>query len=156
MPPARPTSKWDPDPRDPAVRRWRDNLARGSLATADAWFRALRRFCAESKHSPSDLLRLKPQALRDAFLDFVSADENRGAAGAYTAYTLKVARSWLRFNGVNPPSGVKIRGADSVFEETALTPEQVRAAVSAASPRERMAILLMATAGLRPEVLGDF
>lgn len=156
MPPARTPTRWDPNPDDPAVRRWRENLTRGSVATGDAWFRALRRFCAETEHTPGDLLVLKPQTLRDVFLDFVASDEKRGVGGSYTAYTVKVARSWLRFNGAVPPSGVKIRAADTVFEETALTPEQVRASVGAAAPRERMAILLMATGGVRPEVLGDF
>lgn len=156
MPPARPPSKWDLDPRDPTISRWRDNLRRGSVATGDAWFRALRRFCVETQTSAHDLLALKPEGLRDVFLDFVSADEKRGSAGSYTAYTVKVARNWLKFNGVNPPGGVKIRSADTTFEETALSPDQLRAVLGVAGPREKTAILLMATAGIRPEVLGNF
>jgi hypothetical protein len=156
MPPARPASKWDPNPDDPAIRRWRDNLRRGSAATGDAWFRALRRFCAETGHTAHGLLKLKPRTLRDVFLDFVLADEKRGAGGSYTAYTVKVARNWLKFNGLTPPAGVKIRSADTTFEETALSPDKIRATLGAAGPRERAAILLMATAGVRPEVLGNF
>jgi hypothetical protein len=156
MPPARPSTKWDPDPNDPTIRRWRDNLRRGSIATGDAWFRALRRFCAKTEHTPNDLLKLKPRDLRDVFLDFVSSDEKRGAGGAYTAYTVKVARSWLKFNDVIPPSGVKVRSADTTFEETALSADQLRAVLGAAGPREKVGILLMATAGVRPEVLGNF
>src|SRR5579862_1313801 len=72
MPPARAATRWDPDPKDPSIRRWRDNLDRGSQATGDAWYRALRRFCAETQNLPQDLLTLKPEALRDVFLDFVS------------------------------------------------------------------------------------
>lgn len=156
MPQARLPSKWDPDPEDPAICRWRDNLRRGSVATGDAWFRALRRFCAETGHTAHDLLKLKPRVLRDVFLDFVSADEKRGAGGSYTAYTVKVARNWLKFNGVPPPSGVKVRGADVTYEETALSPDQLRAVLGAAGLREKAAVLLMASAGVRPEVLGNF
>ncbi len=156
MPPARVPSKWDPDPDNPEIRRWKENLTRGSVATGDAWFRALRRFCAETRRSADELLRLKPRALQDAFLDFVSADEKRGAGGSYTAYTVKVARNWLKFNGITPPGGVKVRSADVTFEETALSADQLRAALGAAGPREKAGILLMATAGVRPEVLGNF
>ena len=148
MPPARAASKWDPDPNDPTIHRWRDNLRRGSVATADAWFRALRRFCAETQRTAEELLRLEPRALRDVFLDFVSADEKRGAGGAYTAYTVKVARNWLKFNGITPPGGVKVRLADTTFEETALSADQLRATLGAAGLREKAGILLMATAGI--------
>lgn len=156
MPPARPATKWDPNPQDPTVRRWRENLRRGSVATADAWFRALRRFCAETHRNPNELLRLKPKALRDLFLDFAASDEKRGAGGSYTAYTLKVARNWLVFNGVPAPGGIRVKAADSVFEETALSTEQLRAALNAGTPRERVAVALVGQAGVRLEVIGSF
>ncbi len=156
MPPKRPKTPWDPDLRDPDVRRWQENLSRGSASTGDAWFRALRRFCAETHRTPIELLKLDMKALRDLFADFASSDTAKGARGSYTAYTLKVVRNWLKFNGITPPSGVKVKGAGSVFEETALSPEQLRAALNAATPRERVAIVLMAQSGVRPEVIGSF
>jgi integrase len=156
MPPARAATKWDPDPEDPSVRRWRENLTRGSAATGDAWFRALRRFCAESHTTAQEVLKLKPKALRDLFMDFAAADEKRGAGGSYTAYTLKVAKNWLRFNGISPPAGVKVKAADTVFEETALSPEQLRGALNAATPRASVAMVLIAQSGIRPEVIGSF
>ncbi len=156
MPPRRPPTQWDPDLADPAIRRWVLNLKRGSVATGDSWFRALRRFCGESQHTAQDLLTMSPKALQDLFIDFVELDERRGVGGSFTAYTLKVARNWLRFNGVAPPAGVKVKDADVVFEETALTIEKLRAALNAATPRDRVAIVLMAQSGVRPEVIGDF
>jgi integrase len=156
MPPARATTRWDPDPEEPSIRRWRENLRRGSVATGDAWFRALRRFCAESETTAHDVLMLKPKALRDLFMDFAASDEKRGAGGSYTAYTLKVAKNWLRFNGVTPPAGVKVKAADAVFEETALSPDQLRAALNAATPRASVAMVLIAQSGIRPEVIGSF
>ena len=156
MPPKRTPTKYDPDPLDPAIRRWVGNLKRGSAATGDAWFRALRRFCAESKHTAQEVAALDQKALRDLFMDFASADEERKVGGSYTAYTLKVVKNWLRFNGVNAPAGVKVKSADSVFEETALSADQLRAALNAATSRERVAIVLMAQSGVRPEVIGNF
>lgn len=155
MPPRHPPTKWDPDPNDPEVRRWRDNLRRGSASTADAWFRALRRFCGAVEQNPSGLLEMKPKALRDLFLDFATADA-KAHKGSTTAYTIKVAYHWLRFNGVSPPSGVKVHDADVVKDETALSHDQLRASLGSASHREKVAILLMAQGGVRPEVLGNF
>lgn len=138
------------------VRRWFDNLSRGSLATGDVWLRRLRAFCTQTGRSPKELLRLKQRELRDLFMDFVSAEEKRGSSGPYIAHTIGVARSWLRFNDVTAPSGVKIRGSDRVREETALSPDQIRAIMNGATPRERVAIVLMSQAGVRPEVLGNY
>lgn len=155
MPRAHPSTRWDPNPNDPEVRRWKSNLARGSASTGDAWYRALRRFCGAVQRTPAELLSLKPRSLRDLFLDFADADA-KTHKGSTTAFTLKVASHWLRFNGVTPPTGVKVKDAEAVYEETALTPDQLRAALGPAGPREKMAILLMAQGGLRPEVLGNF
>jgi hypothetical protein len=67
VPPARAATKWDPDPSNPTIRRWRENLRRGSVATGDARFRALRRFCGETQHNAEDLLKLKPKGNHSAF-----------------------------------------------------------------------------------------
>jgi integrase len=141
---------------DPEVARWRSNLARGSLATADVWLRRLRAFCARTGKLPKELLEMKPRELQDLFLDFVTNEEKRGSSGPYIAHTIAVARSWLKFNGVDVPTRVKIRNSDHVKEETPLTREQFRAVLNAASPKERVACILMAQAGLRPEVLGNY
>lgn len=138
------------------VRRWFDNLARGSRATGDVWLRRLRAFCTQTGTTPKELARLKQRLLRDLFLDFISSEERRGSSGPYIAHTVAVAKSWLRFNDVTPPSGLKIRGSDRVREETALSPEQVRRIMNIATPRERVAVALMSQAGVRPEVLGDY
>jgi integrase len=141
---------------DPGVTRWRSNLARGSLATADVWLRRLRAFCARTGKLPTELLQLKPRELQDLFLDFVTAEEKRGSSGPYIAHTVAVARSWLKFSGIDVPVRVKIREADHVKEETPLSREQIRAVLNAASPKERVACILMVEAGLRPEVLGSY
>ena len=142
--------------RDSDVKRWFDNLARGSRATGDVWLRRLRAFCIQTRTTPKELARLKQRSLRDLFFDFISSEERRGSSGPYIAHTIAVAKSWLRFNDVTPPAGLKIRGADRVREETALSPEQIRKIMNIATPRERVAIALMSQAGVRPEVLGAY
>jgi integrase len=141
---------------DEDIRRWYDNRARGSFATADVGLRRLRAFCSQTRMTPRALVRLKPRQLRDLFLDFISAEERRGASGPYIAHTVSVASSWLRYNDVVPPPGLKIRNADHIREESALSPEQIRAIMNIATPRERVAIALMSQAGVRPEVLGSY
>lgn len=141
---------------DPHVARWRANLARGSLATADVWLRRLRAFCVQTERSPGQLLQMPARDLQNLFLDFVTSEERRGSSGPYVAHTVTVARSWLKFHGVDVPVKVKIRDADHVKEETPLSREQLRALLNAASPKERVACILMAHSGLRPEVLGNY
>ncbi len=152
-----PKSPPPPEPDlTPAVRRWKENLARGSPSTGGQWYRALVRFAQATGKTPEQLPTLNPESLRDLFMDYVASEEKRGSKGSYTKFTLNVVRNWLKFNGATPPAGVKVRSADLTFEETALSPDQLRAALGAAGLREKVAILLMGTAGLRPEVLGNY
>ena len=141
---------------DDDIRRWYDNRARGSAATADVGLRRLRAFCTQTRTTPRALTRLKPRQLRDLFMDFISEEERRGSSGPYISHTVSVANAWLRYNDVTPPRGLKIRDADRIREESALSPEQIRAIVNVATPRERLAIALMSQAGVRPEVLGNY
>jgi integrase len=142
--------------KDPEVRRWYDNLSRGSPATGDVWIRRLRAFCTQTGRRPRELLRLSKRDLRALLMDFVSAEERRGSSGPYVAHTVAVVRSWLVFNDVAAPHGIKIRNRDRPHEETALSPEQVRAVLQLATPRERLAIVLMSQSGVRLEVLGNY
>jgi len=141
---------------DTDVSRWHANLARGSQATADVWLRRLRALCVRTGKLPGELPTMSPRSLQDLFLDFVTSEEKRGSSGPYIAHTVAVARAWLKFCGLATTPRVKIRDSDHVKEETPLTREQLRAVFNAASPKERVACILMAHAGLRPEVLGNY
>jgi hypothetical protein len=86
---------------DPDVRRWYDNLARGSQGTADVAVRRLAAFCDAADVTPAGLLALPERRLHDLFLDFVSAEEKRGKAGSYTLKSTTAVRSWLKHNGIS-------------------------------------------------------
>jgi integrase len=141
---------------DADFRRWYDQLGNGASSTADSWSRRLRGFCIQSNVRPKELLALDGRALRDLFIDYIAAEQKRGSAGSYIAFTLKVVRSWLRFNDRETPGRLKIRGADRVLEETAVSQQQLSAILDHASAREKVAVSLMAMSGIRPEVLGNF
>lgn len=141
---------------DADFRRWHDQLGNGATSTADSWSRRLRGFCIQAKVTPKELLALDGRALRDLFIDYIASEQKRGSAGSYIAFTLKVVRSWLRFNDREVPARLKIRDADRVLEETALSQQQLSAVLDHASAREKVAVSLMAMSGIRPEVLGNF
>src|SRR5579871_1054710 len=144
---------------DPDVRRWKANLAQGSLASADINLRRLEAFCKWAGVSPSALVKLDEKALHGLFLDFVAAEERRGVAGSYVGRTLIAARSWLAHNGVKVSRPVKIRGlreSPTLRDEQVPTQEELRKVVLAGTPRIRSACALVAFAGVRPEVLGNY
>ncbi|MCI4337091.1 MAG: site-specific integrase [Thermoplasmata archaeon] len=144
---------------DPDVRRWYDNLARGSRATADVNLRRLAALCASLEITPADLARLEVKPAHDRFLDFVSAEEKRGMAGSYIVRTVKAGKSWLLHNGRKLQRPIRVRGAretPSLKDERVPTQEELRRILLAGTPRIRVACALVAFSGLRPEVLGNY
>ncbi|HLM91656.1 MAG TPA: site-specific integrase [Thermoplasmata archaeon] len=144
---------------DPDVRRWFDNLARGSRATADVNLRRLDALCKSLGTTPADLARLDEKEVHDRFLDFVSAEEKRQVAGSYIVRTIKAGKSWLVHNGKKLERPIRVRGAKdtpSLRDERVPTQEELRKVLLAGSPRIRAAAALVAFSGLRPEVLGNY
>jgi hypothetical protein len=57
---------------DPDVRRWYDNLARGSWVTADVYLRRLSGFAVNQKIEPRKLLSLSDKEISYLHMDFDS------------------------------------------------------------------------------------
>lgn len=74
---------------DVDVRRWYDNVARGSPATADVYLRRLGSFCKGFNTGPKALISLSEDDLYNLMLDYVSIMEKDGYAGGYIESTLK-------------------------------------------------------------------
>jgi len=145
------------------VAKWTERL--GSPSTRNVWPRRLAGFCVDMGTTPGELIRLAGRVnergqrteLRDLLSSFEKRERSRGKKGSTVAFTVKVVKSWLAFNGVEVPRGlVKVRDADDVYSEAALTKEELRAVLHAASRRERAAVALMAFSGFRPMVLGNY
>jgi hypothetical protein len=68
--------------RDPDVKRWFDNIARGSPVTADVYLRRLAAFCSDTGQSPRKLSSKNESALHDSMLDYVSQMEEDDKAGS--------------------------------------------------------------------------
>jgi integrase len=142
---------------DVDVQRWIRRLEKGAPSTKDVWPRRLAAFCIAVRTTPKGLLELQPRQVVDLLDSFETRERARGSRGSYVAFSVKVVRSWLRYGGKDLPRGaVKVRDADRTYEETALSREQLRTVYNAASAREKVAVALMATTGLRPMVLGNY
>ena len=65
--------------RDKNLKRWYDNVSRGSLVTADVYLRRLGHLCNNLKKTPQDLAKMKEGQLYDLLLDMVSEMEREGS-----------------------------------------------------------------------------
>ena len=96
---------------DVDVRRWYENVARGSRVTADVYLRRLGALCQSFGRSPKDLLGMNEAELYNLLLDYVSMMEREGHADSYIKSALKAVKSWLAHNGIEIRRKIKIKGA---------------------------------------------
>jgi site-specific recombinase XerD len=144
---------------DPDVRRWHENLARGSPSNADVNLRRLAAFTSAMRKRPADLPKLTEKTLHTLLLDFIGQEERRNVAGSYVMRTIIGVKSWLAFNGVRVARPIRIRGSDNaptLRDERVPIQDELRAIFLAGTPRIRAACALIAHSGLRPEVLGNY
>jgi integrase len=144
---------------DNDVKRWYNNVARGSTVTADVYLRRLGSFCAESKVTPAVLATTAPTKLDNLLMDYVSAKEKEEYAGSYVESTVKAVKSWLAYNGVELKRKIKIRGANdtpSLRDERVPTKDELHHVLLSASKQARVASILVAHGGLRLESIGDY
>jgi len=111
------------------VRRWYENVARGSRVTADVYLRRLGSFCAHFNVSPKQLIAMGEGDLYNMLLDYVSFLEGNGCAGSYIESALKAVKSWPSHNGIEVKRKIKIRGArdtPSLRDERVPTKQELR------------------------------
>src|SRR2546422_1691013 len=144
---------------DPDVKRWYDNLARGSRATADNYYRVLGRFLASNDLTARGLLRLQGTKRENLLADHISALLDSNKAASYVEVTKKAVASWLDWNGMKLTRKIRIPGAGrrpSLREAHIPSQEELRQVLNVADARARTAIALIAFSGLRPEALGTY
>ena len=141
------------------VKRWFDNVARGSPVTADVYLRRLNAFCSGIHQTPKELSANDESVLYDLMLDCVSQMEKTGKAGSYIESTLKAVKSWLNHNGKDIRRKIKIRGArdtPSLKDERVPTREELKRIFLSGDKKARVACVLVAHSGTRIEVLGNY
>ncbi|MDE1863321.1 MAG: hypothetical protein KGI33_10475 [Thaumarchaeota archaeon] len=145
---------------DDDVRRWYENLCRGSKLTASVRLRRLNLFCIQHKTSPGELVSIgkqDPRKLDDLLHDHVAELESKKHAPSYIDDVLKAVRSWLSYNYIELKRKIKIANADvavTLQNEQIPSKKELKEILDAATRRGRASISLMAFAGLRPQVLG--
>lgn len=145
--------------KDKALKRWYDNVARGSLITADVYLRRLGSFCGKSNLSPAGLLELSEDELYNLFLDTVTIMEKNGFAGGYINSTLKAVKSWLLHNRILVKGKIRIRGArdtPTLKEERTPIKSELKRILLSGDEKSRSICVLLAHGGLRPESIGDY
>jgi hypothetical protein len=144
---------------DVDVKRWYENVARGSKVTADVYLRRLGSACKCLNIKPRDFLSMSKKSLGMLLADFVSKLEREGKAGSYIKSCIKAIKSWLSFNMIEAKVKIKIKNADdtpTLRDERVPTQEELRKIFMCADLRARCACVLLAHSGLRIETLGNY
>jgi len=144
---------------DKNLKRWYDNVARGSVVTADVYLRRLGHLCNDLKMTPQNLTEMNEDQLYDFLLDIVSRMEKEGRSGSYIHSQLKAVKSWLLHNRIEIRRKIKIRGVEdtpTLKNERVPTKPELRRIFLAGDEKARIACALIAQSGLRPETLGNY
>jgi len=144
---------------DPEVRRWYDNVARGSIITADVYLRRLGLFCENNSTTPKILAEMDETSLTALTLDNVTRLEAEDHAGSYIESIVKALKSWLQHNNKQLKGKVRITDAGdtpTLKEERTPTQDELGKVIRASESDARVVVCLVAHSGLRPEALGDY
>jgi len=146
---------------DPDVRRWYDNLARGSPVTAEVALRRLSLFCEQNDTTTRQLALLGKNSRRsveDLIQDHVSRMEREGRAPGYTAGVLKAVKSWLDHNEVEIKRRIKVSNysaTPTLENERVPDKGELKTVFMYGKERSRVCMALVSQAGLRLETLGN-
>jgi hypothetical protein len=144
---------------DAEVKRWYENVRRGSKITADVYLRRLGGLCIRNNTTPAGLARLGDADVTRLLLDQVSKLESEGYAGSYIESIVKAARSWLTHNRIALTVKIKVAGADdtpTLVNERTPTSQELAGILRAGELDARAAAALIAFSGVRPEALGNY
>jgi len=146
---------------NPDVKRWYDNLARGSSITAEVRIRRLDRFCELHELTPSQLVELAIKDLRtmtDLIEDHITWMEEKNYAPGYIEDIVKSVKSWLGHFDLEIKRKLKVANTGftpTLQNERVPSSEEISEIFSRATLRSSVSISLMSKSGLRPEVLGN-
>lgn len=146
--------------KDPELKRWHENLRRGSRITADNSLRQLGLLCKWWGIKPGDLLQMQKQGILQGKLeDKVSRLESKGYAGSYIWNLLKPVKSWLDFNGLKLSRRIKVSKSNlhpTTADERVPTKEELGRILRHLDRRGKAIAALIAFGGLRLETVGNY
>lgn len=129
--------------------------------TARLQFEQLELFSRRTGIDPRAIVTLaaaKPnKEFRGRVVDWVNVERGRGRPDLYIKTVWYAVKSWLRYNEVavewSPP--LDVQPAATLDAERVPTSEELRRLVSVLSPRDRAAVLILASSGVRVGVLAS-
>src|SRR3989442_13492304 len=139
---------------DPDLRRWFDNIARGSPLTADVRLRRISYFCEVNKLTPMQLADLAIKDLRavtDLIQDHITWMEKQNKSPGYIESTVTAIKSWLRHFEVEIRRKIKIDDPDAtptLANEKVPERDEIAEIFNRTSLRTAASISLIAKAGL--------
>lgn len=143
------------------VKRWHDNLARGSPITASVRLRRLRQFCEKHDMTPIQMAELATKDIRaatDLLEDHITWMEENHYSPGYVEDMVKAVKSWFRHFDVEIKRKLKItnaKGTPTLEEERVPDGSEMAEIFNRSSLRTAAAISLISKCGLRPQVLGN-
>jgi len=146
---------------NPEIRRWYNNLARGSPITADVRVRRLDKFCEIHQMTPMELADLGMRDIRTAtnlLEDHITWMEEKGYAPGYISGFVKTVKSWLTHCDVEMKRRGKVSNPNhtpTLRDARGPGAHEISEVVARASLRSSVMISLMGKSGLRPEVMGN-
>jgi hypothetical protein len=143
---------------DKNLRRWYDNIVRGSPACAEIYLRNLGNFCQIMNTTPAQLAQKPTKEIEDILMDYVTLAQKKHA-GSYIRNTTKVVKSWLAHNEISLKRKIRITAANetpTLKDERVPTKEELKRIFMSSSTQARAASSIIAHSGLRPESLGNY
>jgi hypothetical protein len=140
---------------DPTFRAWSANVLRASHNTGSAYFLRMGRLCDELCHlCPAEIAAMNKTELMTFVSNVISQLEEQGVTGVTITSYVKAVKSWARFNGKKLDEKVNIPESENTYsEEVAPKPEEVHMLLDHSTLRVRVAVSLMALAGLQPATI---
>ncbi|HZY92005.1 MAG TPA: hypothetical protein VFG07_04420 [Thermoplasmata archaeon] len=147
--------------QNPKVRSWHAARSLKSRLSADVDLRKLRLLLHRLGLDPESVVTEateNAERFQDALIRYASDLKRVGRVDDYIAKTLSGLKSYLRFRRVpfsGYPSLNPIRGS-TLTNERVPTPEELARVLEFLTLRGKTIALLMAHAGVRPQVIGDY
>lgn len=146
---------------NPDVKRWYDNMVRGSPLTAEGHLRKLGRFCEIQNTAPINLAKLAIKDLRsttDMLEDHITMMESQDYSSGYIEEHVNAVKSWLRHFDIIIKRRIRVPSLGflpTLENERVPNGHEMSDVYNKAGLRESVIISLMAKSGLRPGVMGN-
>jgi len=137
------------------LQMWYEHLKTSSWHTADLYLRRLTEFCRKVGVTPEKLAEMKETEVKGLLLEFLQGLE--GKSYSYKSGFVCAVKSWLSFNDKELKLKLKTDRTTKISaEEKVPTREELGRILAVASLKAKVAISLMAFAGVRIEVIGNY